>query len=76
MRVAIPYALISTIAGEMLVGARGLGYLLSRASGYLEVDELDAALIIVMALGVILNLAIGMRSRNWQATEQMADRGW
>jgi NitT/TauT family transport system permease protein len=75
-RLAIPYGLVATIAAELLVGVRGLGYLLSRASGYLEMDQMFADIVVIMALGIILNVALGARTRAWQSSNEVADRGW
>lgn len=75
-RIAIPYGLVATIAAELLVGVRGLGFLLSRASGYLDMDQMFADIVIIMAVGVLLNLLLGARTPAWQTTSQMADRGW
>jgi ABC-type nitrate/sulfonate/bicarbonate transport system permease component len=70
LRLAIPYGLVATIAADMLVGAQGLGFLISRASGYLDIDQLFAAIAIVLAIGVALSTLIGGRQQT------LASRSW
>lgn len=75
-RIAIPYGLVAVVAADMLVGTRGLGYLISRASGYLDMDQLFAAIVLVMGIGVVLNTVVGSRTRGMDTTGQVAGKSW
>ncbi len=64
-QVGVPYGLVAAIAAELIVGSRGLGYLLARAGGQLEIDQLYADILLIMAIGVVINVAIGRGAGRW-----------
>ena len=57
IRIALPYALVATITGELLATRSGLGFLISRAAERFDMTSLYAVLLILMALGLLLSEA-------------------
>lgn len=55
IKVALPYALVATVTGEMLAARSGLGYLLNQASQQFNMTSIYAVLVILMALGIIVS---------------------
>lgn len=52
LKIALPYALIDAIVGEMLAAERGLGHLLTTAVGQIDMTGVYAVLVILMIIGV------------------------
>jgi NitT/TauT family transport system permease protein len=57
MKIAVPYALMATVTGELLATRAGLGYLLSQAGEQFDMTSLYAVLLILMVIGLLLNEA-------------------
>jgi NitT/TauT family transport system permease protein len=57
IKIALPYALVATITGELLATRAGLGFLISRAAERFDMTSLYAVLLILMALGLLLSEA-------------------
>jgi NitT/TauT family transport system permease protein len=57
IKIAIPYALVATITGELLSARNGLGFLLNRASEQYDMTGLYAVLFLLMLLGLGLGEA-------------------
>jgi NitT/TauT family transport system permease protein len=78
VRIAIPYALIGAIIGELIASNRGIGYLIeSSASGY-DTAGVFAALIVLTVLAMILNAvvdAIDHRVSRWKVDSSVTIRG-
>jgi sulfonate transport system permease protein len=55
IRIALPYALVATITGELLATRSGLGFLISRAAERFDMTSLYAVLLILMAIGLVLS---------------------
>jgi NitT/TauT family transport system permease protein len=55
IRIALPYALVATITGELLATRSGLGFLISRAAERFDMTSLYAVLLILMAIGLLLS---------------------
>lgn len=53
LKVALPYALVAATTGEMLGSRGGIGFLLNNAAQQFDMTSLYAALVILMALGVL-----------------------
>ncbi|MEA2879273.1 MAG: sulfonate transport system permease protein [Hyphomicrobiales bacterium] len=60
LKLALPYALIAAVVGEMLLARAGLGYLLMSASQQIDMTGLYASLIILMVAGVLVGESV-----NW-----------
>lgn len=63
LRLAIPYALIGAIVGEIVASDRGLGYLLREAAGYYDTGGVFAALIVLMLISSGLNYLVNRLER-------------
>jgi NitT/TauT family transport system permease protein len=61
---SLPYALIGVIVGEFLVSSSGLGYRLNFYSTSYNVNGTFAMLIVMMALMMGLNAAMGLVERH------------
>ena len=57
IKIALPYALVATVTGELLATRAGLGFLLSRAAERFDMTSLYAVLLILMAIGLALSEA-------------------
>jgi len=69
LKVAVPYALIGTVIGELVASNKGLGYLINDAAAQFDTAGVFATLfvlsIIAGVLNVIVNL-IGRRVNRWK----------
>jgi NitT/TauT family transport system permease protein len=78
VRIAIPYALIGAIIGELIASNRGIGYLIaSAASGY-DTAGVFAALIVLTILAMLLNAIvdeIDRRLSKWKVDASVSIRG-
>ncbi len=73
LRLSVPYALIGAIVGEMIASNRGLGFLLSEASGQFDTGGVLAALIACVVLGIILNALVRIAEKKlmpWRSVEE------
>jgi NitT/TauT family transport system permease protein len=64
LKMSLPYALIGVIVGEFLVSSSGLGYRLNFYSTSYNVNGTFAMLIVMMALMMGLNAAMGLVERH------------
>jgi NitT/TauT family transport system permease protein len=60
MRVCVPLAMIGAIVGEFISTNRGIGYLLTEASGAFETGMLFAGIFILLAVVMVMNFAINL----------------
>ncbi|WP_320178679.1 ABC transporter permease [Roseovarius pacificus] len=63
LRLSVPYAMIGAIVGEMIAANRGLGYLLSHASSQFNTAGVFAALVAIITMSVLLNMAVSFLAR-------------
>jgi NitT/TauT family transport system permease protein len=63
LQLSIPYALIGAVVGEIMAANRGLGYLLQDAAGQLDTGGVFAALIAIIALALLLQVAVRIVER-------------
>jgi len=73
IKIALPYALVATITGELLATRAGLGFLISRAAERFDMTSLYAVLLILMALGLLLSeaaLRLEHRFLRWRKTAE------
>jgi NitT/TauT family transport system permease protein len=54
MRVSVPYALVSAVTAEMMVGDQGLGYLVQLSASQFDTAGVFAAILIMMIIGMAL----------------------
>jgi NitT/TauT family transport system permease protein len=62
-RIAIPYALIGAVVGELIASNRGIGYLISSAASQFDTAGVFAALIVLTMLAMILNAVVDVLDR-------------
>lgn len=58
LRVSVPYALIGAVVGEMMASNRGVGFLLTRATGQFDTAGAFAALFILVVISATFNAVI------------------
>lgn len=63
LRLAVPYALIGAVVGEIVASNKGLGFLLARAAGTFNTAGTFAALFILMIIGTLLNLLVDLSEK-------------
>jgi NitT/TauT family transport system permease protein len=64
LKVAVPYALIGAIIGELVAANRGLGYLVQRAGAEFDTAGVFAALVVIAVLAMIFNgLVVSLQGR-------------
>lgn len=69
LKIALPYALVAAITGEMLAARLGVGYLISSAAAQFDMTGLFAALFIVALMGLLVSfgaLWIERRMLRWR----------
>ncbi len=78
VRIAIPYALIGAIIGELIASNRGIGYLISSAASAYDTAGVFAALIVLTVLAMLLNAVvdeIDRRLSKWKVDASVSIRG-
>jgi NitT/TauT family transport system permease protein len=79
LKMSLPYALIGVIVGEFLVASSGLGYRLNFYSTSYNTNGTFAMLLVMMALMMALNAAMGLlerRALRWRATLPTTIQGY
>jgi NitT/TauT family transport system permease protein len=64
VKIALPYALVAAVTGEMLAARRGLGFLLSQAAAQFNMTSLYSVLFILMVMGLAV-AALADRLERW-----------
>jgi NitT/TauT family transport system permease protein len=78
MRIAIPYALIGAIIGELIASNRGIGYLVQSSASQYDTAGVFAALTVLTILAIVLNAivdAIDRRLSRWKPDASVSMRG-
>ena len=73
LRLAVPYALIGAIVGEIVASDRGLGFLIRRSAGFFDTAGVFAALAVLMIVSGGLNALVNKlesRTSRWRALPQ------
>lgn len=60
LRMAIPYALIGAVIGELVASNRGLGFLINDASSQFNTSGVFAALVVLAIIAGVLNMVVGL----------------
>jgi NitT/TauT family transport system permease protein len=55
LKVSVPYALIGAVVGEFMSSNRGIGFLISQASGVFDTPGVFAGLIVLAVVGATIN---------------------
>jgi len=77
VRIAIPYALIGAIVGELIASNRGIGYLVSSAASQFDTAGVFAALIVLTILATMLNSLVNVvdrRTSRWKVDADLSLR--
>ncbi|MCU4184219.1 ABC transporter permease [Acidiferrimicrobium sp. IK] len=72
LRVAIPYALIGAVIGELVASNKGLGYLINDSASTLNTAGVFAALVTLTVIAAILNALVNILGR-WTDRWRPAD---
>jgi NitT/TauT family transport system permease protein len=78
IRIAIPYALIGAIIGELIASNRGIGYLIESAASQYDTAGVFAALLVLTVLAMLLNAVvdeIDRRLSKWKVDASVNTRG-
>jgi NitT/TauT family transport system permease protein len=78
VRIAIPYALIGAIIGELIASNRGIGYLIASSASQYDTAGVFAALLVLTVVALLLNAvvdAIDRRTSRWKSDASLAIRG-
>ncbi len=73
MTIALPYAFIGAVAGEIIVSAKGLGYIIATSANTLDAAGVFAALTVLMILTAACNeviIRLRSRARQWRAVSR------
>lgn len=72
IKIALPYALVATITGEMLAARNGLGFVLNQASQQFNMTSIYAVLVVLMVMGIIVS-ETAARIETWLLRWRNAD---
>ena len=78
VRIAIPYALIGAIIGELIASNRGIGYLISASAASYDTAGVFAAIAVLTLLAIVLNAAVDAVDRRlsrWKVDASVSIRG-
>lgn len=78
VRIAIPYALIGAIIGELIASNRGIGYLIASSASQYDTAGVFAALIVLTIVALVLNAAVDAieaRTSKWKIDSTVSPRG-
>ena len=76
-RIAIPYALIGAVVGELIASNRGIGYLISSTASQFDTAGTFAALIVLTILAAFLNALVNVIDRHtsrWKVEVEFSPR--
>lgn len=59
LKVSVPYALVGTVIGEFMSANRGIGFIISQATGLFDTTSVFSGLIVLSIVGAIFNDALG-----------------
>jgi NitT/TauT family transport system permease protein len=60
LKLAIPYALVGAVVGELIASNRGLGYILMSAAGAFNTAGIMAALVVLMVIATLMNMILNI----------------
>ncbi|PXY22228.1 ABC transporter permease [Prauserella muralis] len=73
LKVAIPYALIGAVIGELVASNRGLGYLINDAAAQFDTAGVFATLVVLSVIAAVLNVVVGLlgkRVNRWKPIDE------
>ncbi|NLU76483.1 ABC transporter permease [Streptomyces sp. HNM0575] len=72
LKVAVPYALIGAVIGELVASNKGLGYLINDAAAQFDTAGVFATLVVLSVIAGLLNVCVGLigrRVNRWKPVE-------
>lgn len=78
VRIAIPYALIGAIIGELIASNRGIGYLVSSSASQYDTAGVFAALAVLTIIAIAINAVVDLIDRRlsrWKPDASVTLRG-
>lgn len=60
LKLAIPYALVGAVVGELIASNKGLGFMLMSAAGAFNTAGIMAALIVLMIIAMVMNALLNL----------------
>lgn len=72
LKVAVPYALIGAVIGELVASNQGLGYLINDAAAQFDTAGVFATLVVLSVIAGLLNVCVGLigrRVNRWKPVE-------
>ena len=70
LKVSVPYALVGTVIGEFMSSNRGIGFIISQATGLFDTNSVFTGIIVLAIVGAIINSLLKMiegRLLRWRA---------
>lgn len=58
LKVSVPYALVGTVIGEFMSANRGIGFIISQATGLFDTASVFAGLFVLGVVGAVINVAL------------------
>jgi NitT/TauT family transport system permease protein len=58
LKVSVPYALVGTVIGEFMSANRGIGFIISQATGLFDTTSVFAGLFVLGLVGAVINVAL------------------
>ena len=58
LKVSVPYALVGTVIGEFMSANRGIGYLISQATGLFNTTSVYAGILVLALVGAAINTGL------------------
>ena len=59
LKVSVPYALVGTVIGEFMSSNRGIGFLISQATGLFDTTSVFSGIVILAIIGAVFNDGLG-----------------
>lgn len=72
LKLAIPYALIGAIVGELISSSQGLGYIINNSSSFFDTTGVLAGLVYVAVISISINTMVGTLERRlmvWKSSD-------
>ncbi len=58
LKVSVPYALVGTVIGEFMSANRGIGFVISQATGLFDTTSVFAGLVVLGVVGALINVSL------------------
>lgn len=72
LKLAVPYALIGAIVGELISSSQGLGFIINNASSFFDTTGVLAGLVYVAVIAITINNLVGVLERRlmvWKTSD-------